>query len=81
MTQDRETFTKVAKRMGDKVGENPAALRTAVFLLSAKNPRGGGVQTPPPPSRAKVNPLLSGFISQDIFATGCHMFATSMLVV
>ena len=39
--------------MGDKVGENPAALRAAVFLLSAKNRRGGGVQTPP--SRAKVN--------------------------
>ena len=35
--------------MGDKVGENPAALRAAVFLLSAKNRRGGGgVQTPPP---------------------------------
>ena len=33
--------------MGNKVGENPAALRAAVFLLSAKNRRGGGVQTPP----------------------------------
>ena len=37
--------------MGDKVGENPAALRAAVFMLSAKNRR-GGVQIPP--SRAKV---------------------------
>ena len=37
--------------MADKVGENPAALRAAVFLLLAKNRR-GGVQTPP--SRAKV---------------------------
>ena len=36
--------------MGDKVGENPAALRAAVFLLSAKNRR-GGVQTPPPAGR------------------------------
>ena len=38
--------------MGDKVGENPAALRAAVFLLSSKNLRGGGggVQTPPPPA-------------------------------
>ena len=26
--------------MGDKVGENPAALRATVFLLSAKNRRG-----------------------------------------
>ena len=40
--------------MGDKVGENPAALRAAVFLLSAKNRR-GGVFKHPPPSRAKVN--------------------------
>ena len=39
--------------MGDKVGENPAALRAAVFLLSAKNRRGGGVFKHPP-SRAKV---------------------------
>ena len=38
--------------MGDKVGENPAACSAAVFLLSAKNRRGGGVETPP--SRAKV---------------------------
>ena len=26
--------------MGDKVGENPAALRGTVFFLSAKNRRG-----------------------------------------
>ena len=26
--------------MGDKLGENPAALRAAVFLLSANNRRG-----------------------------------------
>ena len=38
------------------MGENPAALRAAVFLLSSKNLR-GGVQTPPPPSRARVNVL------------------------
>ena len=47
-------FTKVAEKMGGKVGENPAALRAAVFSLSSKNLRGGGVQTPPP-SRARVN--------------------------
>ena len=34
--------------MGDKVGENLAALRAAVFSISSKNLRGGGVQTPPP---------------------------------
>ena len=47
-----EIFTKVAEKMGGKVGENPAALRAAVFSLSLKNLR-GGVQTPPP-SRARV---------------------------
>ena len=41
--------------MGDKVGENPAALRAAVFLLSSKNLRGGGVQTPPPPAGRGLN--------------------------
>ena len=35
--------------MRGKVGENPAALRAAVFSLSSKNLR-GGVQTPPPPA-------------------------------
>ena len=33
--------------MGDKVGENPAALRAAVFLLSSKNLRGGRSNAPP----------------------------------
>ena len=47
-----EIFTKVAQKMGGKVGENPAALRAAVFSLTGG---GGGVQTPPPPSRARVN--------------------------
>ena len=47
-----EIFTKVAENMGGKVGENPAALRAAVFSLSLKKPE-GGVQTPPPPSRAR----------------------------
>ena len=32
------------------MGENPAALRAAVFSLASKNLRGGGVQTPPPPA-------------------------------
>ena len=33
-------FTKVAENMRGKVGENPAALRAAVFSLSSKNPEG-----------------------------------------
>ena len=44
--------------MGDKVGENPAALRAAVFLLSAKNRRGVFKHPPPPPSRAKVKGII-----------------------
>ena len=39
MTQDRN-FYKSWQKDGDKVGENPAALRAAVFLLFAKNRRG-----------------------------------------
>ena len=38
------------------MGENPAALRAAVFLLSSKNLRGAFINAPPPPSRARVNP-------------------------
>ena len=33
--------------MGDKVGENPAALRAAVFLAIREKPQGGGSNTPP----------------------------------
>ena len=33
--------------MGDKLGENPAALRGAVFFLSAKNRRRGVFKHPP----------------------------------
>ena len=42
MTQDQK-FHKVVKKMGDKVDENPAAMRAAVFSLFAKNRTGGGV--------------------------------------
>ena len=41
--------------MAGKVGENPAALRAAVFSLASKNLRGGGRSNAPPPSRARVN--------------------------
>ena len=40
--------------MGDKVGENPTALRAAVFLLSAKKPQGGGVFKHPPPAGRRL---------------------------
>ena len=45
-----EIFTKVAEKMGGKVGENPAALRAAVFSLASKNLRGGGRSNAPPPA-------------------------------
>ena len=38
---------KVAQGLPHKVPQNPAALRAAVFSLSAKNLRGGGVHQPP----------------------------------
>ena len=37
--------------MGGKVGENPAALRAAVFSLSSKNLRGGGRSNASPAGR------------------------------
>ena len=44
-------FHKSCGKDGGKVGENPAALRAAVFSLSSKNLRGGGggaFKRPPP---------------------------------
>ena len=46
---------KVAQGLPHKVPQNPAALRAAVFSLSAKNLRGGGGLHQPPPVRARVN--------------------------
>ena len=42
--------------MGGKVGENPAALRAAVFSPSSKNLRGGGgaFKRPPPAGRGLI---------------------------
>ena len=34
--------------MGDKVGENPAALRAAVFFAILEKPEGGAFKRPPP---------------------------------
>ena len=55
-------FHKSCGKDGGKVGENPAALRAAVFSLSSKNLRGGGAFKRPP-SRARVNSLVSGWYS------------------
>ena len=44
---------KIAEGLPHKVAQNPAALRAAVFSLSAKNLRGGGLHQPPP-VRARV---------------------------
>ena len=49
-----EIFTQCVKRMCEKVCQKTAALRAAVFALSAKNQM-GGVQTTPPPGPARVN--------------------------
>ena len=44
--------------MGGKVGENPAALRAAVFSLSSKNLRGGRSNAPPPAGRGLIEPII-----------------------
>ena len=43
--------------MGGKVGENPAALRAAVFSLASKNLRGRS--NAPPPKQGAVNTFPS----------------------
>ena len=46
--------------MGGKVGENPAALRAAVFSLSSENLRGGGGRSnaPPPPAGRGLSQIV-----------------------
>ena len=44
-------FHKSCGKDGGKVGENPAALRAAVFSLSSKNLRGEGRSNVPPAGR------------------------------
>ena len=62
--------------MGDKVGENPAALRAAVFLLSSKNLRGGAFKRPPPPAGRG----LIDFYAR-IRCVGEQIFLTKMTIV
>ena len=65
-----EIFTKVAEKMGGKVGENPAALRDAVFSLSSKNLRGGRSNNPPV-GRGLTSPSRSPVASLRISASVC----------
>ena len=46
------------------MGENPAALRAAVFSLASKNLR-GGPSNAPPPSRARVKVIV--YLQHEIF--------------
>ena len=49
LTRSNFFLPKIAQGLPHKVAQNPAALRAAVFLLSAKNLRGGGGVAPTPP--------------------------------
>ena len=75
-----EIFTKVAEKMGGKVGENPAALRAAVFSLSSKNLRGGGAFKRPP-SRARVKGRVSTDIgNMELWARGWSIYFSELTV-
>ena len=64
----RRNFHKSCGKDGGKVGENPAALRAAVFSLASKNLRGGGRSNAPPPSRARVkNQRMTAFPANPYF--------------
>ena len=52
-----EIFTKVAEKMGGKVGENSAALRAAVFFAILEKPEGGRSNAPPPAGRGLIDPI------------------------
>ena len=60
MTWGQNVYTRCAKDEWTAM-PNLAALRAAIFLLSAKN-RWGGTYVPPPPGRARVNTLLNVFV-------------------
>ena len=68
MALDRN-FHKSCDKDGGKVGENPAALRDAVFSLSSKNLRGAFKR---PSSRARVNGSL---VTHKIWTQSAQPFA------
>ena len=53
--------------MGGKVGENPAALRAAVFSISSKNLR-GAFKRPPPAGRGLTKRYFMPVLISDINA-------------
>ena len=59
--------------MGGKLGENPAALRTAVFSLASNNLREGAYKRPPPPAGRRLKGL-SGFFPKmlELFSGTCR---------
>ena len=66
--------------MGGKVGENPAALRAAVFFAILEKPEGGAFKRPPPPAgRGLRRPHTMPFGARNVAsaaATRRHAAAT-----
>ena len=62
--------------MGGKVGENPAALRTAVFFAILENPEGGGAfkRPPPPPAGRGLMQQFNEFHQQQSTITMRYHF-------
>ena len=60
--------------MGGKVGENPAALRAAVFQLASKNLR--GAFNAPPAGRGLIRAALGGKFNV-LPAASSRVFSTS----
>ena len=69
LTAVGRNFHKGCGKDGGKVGENPAALRAAVFSLSSKNLRGAFKRPPPPAGRGLnvLQPITAHFLLQISF--------------
>ena len=66
--------------MGGKVGENPAALRAAVFSLASKNLRGGGGRSNAPPAGRGLNDWVPP-ITRVTWVKTFHLFHATNLSV